>query len=353
MDSITSRRLPEVDILQVLRDASDVWEELRGQTIFVTGATGFVGRWMLSSLQAADRSYGLGVRVVALSRYPERFRREHPHLGAWPALTWKRGSVATLGPEVLEGRVDLAIHLATEADLGATLADPSAATEVIAGGTLRTLQVASRAGARRILFTSSGSVYGPQPSGLLSFSEDWPLPAHAPGARDARGIGAEGKRLAEAHCTDFFQRRAIDTVIARCFSFSGPGIPLSGKFAFGNFLRDALAGRRVAVKGDGTTVRSYLYGSDLSSWLWRLLLRGTAGRTYNVGSEHALSLMDLAEMVARELGAPGVDIGQARRPGEPTDRYVPSTLRARTELGLRESVGIHAAIRKTADWLCD
>jgi dTDP-glucose 4,6-dehydratase len=259
--------------------------------------------------------------------------------------------VATLSPSVLEGPVDLAIHLATEADPGATLADPSVATEVIAGGTLRTLQAAAQAGARRLLFTSSGSVYGALPEGVSAFFEDRPLPAHSPEPRGARAIGAEAKRLAEAHCREFLLRGEIETVIARCFSFAGPGIPPGGKFAFGNFMRDALAGRRVVVTGDGTPVRSYLYGSDLSVWLWNLLLRGTAGRTYNVGSEHAIGLRDLAEMVALELGAPGVEIRQAPKPGEPADRYVPSTLRARTELGLREAVGIHEAIRKTADWL--
>jgi len=68
MDDMRSRPLPEADLLYVLRAAQGVWEGLRGQRIFITGATGFVGRWLMESLQAADYALGLDVQVVAPSR---------------------------------------------------------------------------------------------------------------------------------------------------------------------------------------------------------------------------------------------------------------------------------------------
>ena len=348
---MTSKPLPEEDLLHVVKEAGGVWEELRGRTIFVTGATGFVGRWMLESLLAADYTHGLDVRVVALSRDPDRFRSANPHLAVWSGLRWVAGSVTTLIPAALDCPVDLVIHLATEADLAATLADPNAATEVIVGGTLRVLEAASQAGARRFLFTSSGSVYGPRPEGVTLVAEDYPLPSAGPGKRDAGTVGAEAKRQAEKYCADFTTKGRIDAVIARCFTFAGPGLPVNGKFAFGNFMGDALAGRRVTVRGNGTPVRSYMYGSDLAVWLWKLLIQGTAGGVYNVGSEHAIRLQELAETIASELGAPGVEVMQQRLTGEPTDCYVPSTQKVRGQLGLQETLGIRQAIHKTADWL--
>jgi dTDP-glucose 4,6-dehydratase len=243
------------------------------------------------------------------------------------------------------------IHLATEADLAATRANPHAATEVIAGGTRRTLEVAVHTGVRRFLFTSSGSVYGPQPDGDTALSEDRALPAAGSDGRDAATIGAEAKRQAEAYCADFGRERGLETVIARCFTFAGPAMPLDGKFAFGNFMRNALAGERIVLKGDGTPIRSYMYGADLAIWLWTLLARGRAGSVYNVGSEEAIRLRDLAEAMARELAAPGIEIQKEPVPGRPVDRYVPSTQKAQKELGLRETTGWLQSIRKTADWL--
>jgi dTDP-glucose 4,6-dehydratase len=102
--------------------------------------------------------------------------------------------------------------------------------------------------------------------------------------------------------------------------------------------------------GDGTNIRSYLYSADLAVWLWTLLLRGVPGRPYNVGSEHAVSLLELAGAIEAELGAKGIRVMQQPRPGAAPDRYVPSTERARRELGLREQVGLGDIIRRTASW---
>lgn len=354
MDGLKTLPLPEQDLLHVLHGAEGVWENLRGQSIFMTGATGFVGRWLLESLLVADYTLGLDVRVVALSRDPERFLNLVPHLADWSKLSWVRGSVTTLAQDDLGGRrFDSVIHLATEADLASTRADPNAARDVIAGGTLRTLQVASSSGARRVLFTSSGSVYGPQSENVALLSEEMPLPASIPNDNDPRAVGADAKRQAERHCAEFSSKGGQSAAIARCFTFAGPAMPLNGKFAFGNFIRDAIAGKPIVLTGDGTPVRSYMYGADLAIWLWTILARRDATGIYNVGSEKAICLQDLAKIIARELGAPGIEIRQHPTSGSPSNWYVPSTQKARRELGLRETIGLIQSIHSTAHWLRD
>ena len=122
-------------------------------------------------------------------------------------------------------------------------------------------------------------------------------------------------------------------------------MPLDNHQAFGNFISDVLHGRNIVIKGDGRSVRSYLYIADLSVWLWKILFKGEVFHPYNVGSENALNLKDLAKLMASFSTESDVKIL-----GDKTTHvscYVPSTGRARTELGLREYIGLKEGICKT------
>jgi len=140
-------------------------------------------------------------------------------------------------------------------------------------------------------------------------------------------------------------------VIGRLFAFVGPHLPLRAGFAAGDFLADILRGGAIRIGGDGTTVRSYLYAADLAIWLWTLLLRGEGGRAYNVGSAHAVSIRELAQLMVSAL-APGTAIEVEHRtvPGAAGARYVPSVDRADRELGLRVNVALPDALRRTYDF---
>ena len=146
-------------------------------------------------------------------------------------------------------------------------------------------------------------------------------------------------------------------MIARCFAFVGPLLPLDAHFAAGNFVRDALCGDEIHVEGDGTPYRSYQYPADLAAWLWVLLTRGESCRAYNVGSEESVSIRQLAGAVAgaaRAIGhAPSVTVTRQPNPAAPPARYVPSTARAREELGLASWITLDEALMRTLAWHAD
>jgi dTDP-glucose 4,6-dehydratase len=203
--------------------------------------------------------------------------------------------------------------------------------------------------------TSSGAVYGRQPPEVTHIPEDFPFSPDQPGIRNAY---AEGKRAAEELCLAASRPNAhggsVHATIARCFAFVGPHLPLNIHFAIGNFIRDALAGRPIHVGGDGTPWRSYLYAADLVEWLLVILLNGQAGRPYNVGSETAVSIRELADRVATvaateqpEQGRPDVLVARQPHQGVPSERYVPDCGRARTELGLIPATSLDTAILRT------
>jgi nucleoside-diphosphate-sugar epimerase len=162
----------------------------------------------------------------------------------------------------------------------------------------------------------------------------------------------EGKRAAELLCAIYQREHGLAAKIARCFAFAGPHLPLDAHFAIGNFIRDAIAGGPVRVKGDGTSFRSYLYAADLAVWLWTILFRGAACRPYNVGSEEAVSIAEIAETVKRLLVPNGkVLIERPSNPAISPSRYIPSTQRARQELNLSQWIGMEDAMRRSVAWL--
>ncbi len=339
------------DLAQVLGGVAGLGQDLREKHLLITGGTGFFGRWLLESLLAANSQNGANLRATVLARNPAAFLARVPHLAAAGAISWVKGSVTTIRPEDFAGqRFDGVIHLATEADSQATVSNPAGAIEVITDGTRRMLDVALGTGAGRFLFTSSGSVYGKQPPTLERVGESFPGVPDANNLTDAYAISGEAKRRAEQLCEAYARDHKLATVIARGFTFAGPGMPLDGKFAFGNFIHDALAGRPIVLTGDGTPVRSYLHAIDFTIWLWTMLVRGTSGRAYNLGSEHPVTLRELAHAIAGEFGLADVRVMQAAKPGQSSHRYVPSTARAQVELGLQQTVDLESAIRRSANW---
>jgi dTDP-glucose 4,6-dehydratase len=322
-----------------------LWDALRRQRVFVTGGTGFVGTWLVEAFAAANDAYDLGATVVLLSRDPARFAANAPHLAGHRAVRLIAGDVVDFTPP--DGSFAFVVHAATERQNGAANA-PLRSLDRDTAATRRVLDFARNAETRRMLFTSSGAVYGSQPPELSHLAETY---AGAPDATDVRTAYGQGKRLSECACASYARAYGFDVVIGRLFAFVGPHLPLRAGFAVGDFLGDILGGRAIRIGGDGTAVRTYLYAADLAIWLWTLLLRGERGRAYNVGSAQPVSIRELAELMVAEL-APATPIEIERRTlaGAAGARYVPSVERAESELGLRVRVALPDALRRTYDF---
>jgi len=294
--------------------------------LFITGGTGFFGKSMLDYRLRHPEWPWAKAEWVILSRSPDRFATSCPRFANQPGVSFVAGDVRDFA--FSEGHFDAIIHAATSAVT--TLSDAEM-TSVIMDGARHVADFAKKAGCGKILFTSSGAVYGTRVT--LSCESDECNPATAYG----KGKFAVERLLVDA---------GFDVKLARCFAFVGPHLNRNIHYAIGNFIQNCLDGKPITINGDGTPLRSYLYADDLVEWLFAILERGEAGRPYNVGSDRAVSIRELAETVRDVLGSKSeIIVKGTPKADEKPLVYVPSIERACSELGLEVKVSLEEAIR--------
>ena len=333
------------DLDTILSQTEALWPQFRQARIFITGGSGFIGCWLLEVLRHADQQLQLGLQVLILTRDPQAFAHKAPHLANYVGFSVVQGEVQDfINPE---GEFSHIIHAATDASAALNEDDPLKMFDTIVSGTRRVLALAAEKQTRRVLFLSSGAVYGQQPWDMLHVPETCLL---GPLITDPRNSYAEAKRAGEMLCAIYHKQFGVPTTIARIFTLLGPYLALGIHFAAGNFIRNAIDGKPIIVNGNGLPCRSYLYTSDLIVWLLHLLQQGEAGQTYNVGSEHSVSIAELAARVAGLFGQGEYQILGAPDAGWNPGRYVPDTQKIKTGLGMQETVTLDQAILRTALW---
>ena len=329
------------DIEVVTNALRPLCKALEGRRFFLAGGTGFFGKWLLHSFLALRNVYGLDIALTVLSRDPKRFLDSSPDFFGQEGLDFIAGDVRTF---IMPSKrtFDFVIHSATTASAKLEREDPDEMYSVITDGTRHVLEFMQRCSVKRLLFISSGAVYGLQP----------PTLSHIPETYDGTPTTAygKGKKISEQLCLEASENR-FDCVIVRPFAFVGPYLPLDAHFAIGNFIRDCLEDRPIVVQGDGTLLRSYLYAADLAEWLWTILLLGEPAHPYNIGSADAISILDLANCV-RECAKTRnhIVVHGKKIEGALPARYVPSVDRARKELGLLPRCSLEKAVIRTLQW---
>ena len=316
------------DDLFMRKELEHFRNELTEKKIFITGGTGFFGKWFQKSFLALD----IDAELTILSRDPESFRKNFPEFNS-EKIKYITGDVRNFS--FPDGRFDFIIHAATDADAKMIAENPDEIYDVCVSGTKRVLSFAVHSHCDKLLFTSSGAVYGPQDPDLYGMDE-----THICVPETAYG---KGKYEAEKLCLS----SDIKSVIARCFAFAGPYLNLNIHYAIGNFIRDAINNEDIIIKGDGRPYRSYLYAADLMVWLWTMLLHGRDKAIYNVGSNKALTIAETAKLVSEQFSpAPAIKI-LTKPSSSPAPRYVPDTAKAETELNLKQHFSIDETIRRT------
>src|SRR5665213_1234056 len=187
---MTVKPLPPSDLDDILAHTCDAFASLRGGRIFITGGTGFFGHWLLESLLQANRHMEANIGATVLTRNQAAFREKSPHIAGDPAITLLEGDVKNFAfPAEPHTHI---IHAATDT----VAADGPALAASIVDGTRRVLEFAQTTGAHRLLYTSSGAVYGRGITDAARIGETHPC-----ALTDADSYGY-AKRSAEQLCID-------------------------------------------------------------------------------------------------------------------------------------------------------
>ena len=337
--------ISETDLKYILSSTSKILDEdfIKGSSIFITGATGFFGKWLLESFIYLNKELSLDVNICALSRNPENFLQQFPFYKSEKCLTWIKGDIRTF--EFPKEQFGYIIHAATDADANLNAEHPLLMLDTITEGTRRILEFARKQSEiKAFLLTSSGAVYGKQPENITNIGE---TDSFYIDINNPVSAYAEGKRLSELYCSIYAKQYNIPVKIARCFAFVGPYLPLDKHFAIGNFIRDGLNGQNITIIGDGSPLRSYMYAADLVIWLWALLLKGNSGEAYNVGSDKPITIKELAMKVAGFFPGISVNILNQIRTTDRIQNYIPDVSKFKKKFNFIEDIELENAIQKT------
>ena len=319
--------------------------QLDGSRILITGGSGFVGKWMLQIAKTAQENSAAKIEIVVPTR---RLTADHVQTAiaiGCPNVSWVEGDF--LNGALDFGHIDMIVHAATPASAQLNAENPAEMLRINVEAMESVLRYASDN--KPLLFTSSGAVYGTQPQSVSHIAEGNVEPNPPSGQLNAY---AQGKQIAERMCREAGSSGQCSPIIARLFAFGGEYLPRDTHFAIGNFIQNALDRQPIAIQGDGRARRSYLYGADMATWLWSALAHDENEEPLHIGSEHSVSILELAQTVATVSGEvlsyiPKITVAKAIDPSEPVHQYVPANLRTRQTLQVAEWASLEDIIRRT------
>jgi nucleoside-diphosphate-sugar epimerase len=313
-------------------------------SLLIIGGSGFFGKSILDAFKRNLLDTWKIDNLIIMARHPEELQKNNPEL-IKKNTTLIKGDISFINELPF---ADYVIHAAASADARNYLERPLEEHSNIISGTLNYCRLAKKYHQKsKIVYVSSGAVYGIQPSNLDKIPENLPF-LNAEKLPVSKRDYAYAKRDAEKKITAL-GASGLNITIARCFAFVGPWLPLDRHFAIGNFINDGLHNRKIEVKAIQKVYRSYMYADDLVEWLMTIVANANPScPIYNVGSDQAILIKELAVKVGVFFGQ---EINITSYSSHQEDRYIPDISKIKKELGLNLKYDLDNSIIRTVEKL--
>lgn len=276
------------------------WDELRGKSIMLSGATGLIGSFFVDVISEKNITDGLNCTVYALVRNEgkakARFSKfaDDTHLVFIPYDV--KYPLVTDTPE----KIDYILHLASNTHPMLYATDPIGTITTNIIGLQNLLEFAAAHRCERFIFASSNEVYGENRGDAELFDEDY---CGYINCNTLRAGYPESKRCGEALCQAYKSQKGLDVCVARLTRSYGPTMIMSDTKAVSQFIKKGVAGEDIVLKSEGTQYYSYTYTADAASGLLWILLAGESGEAYNIADISGdITLKDLASIIAEMNG---------------------------------------------------
>ena len=267
---------------------------MKGKSILITGATGMIGSMLVDLLLYADKEYGYDISVYAMGRSMKRLEARFATYSGDKNLHFVEHNV--IEPLQMSEEVDFIIHAASNAHPAAYATDPVGTLLGNVVGMKNMLELARERKSSRVVYVSSGEVYG------QLGEEDIPISEEKSGYVNpiaARSCYPSGKRAAETLCVAYSQQYMVDTVIVRPSHVYGPTATQEDSRASTQFVNNAINHQDIVMKSDGLQQRSYCYVADCISAILTVLFRGKTAEAYNIAnSKSNVTIREFAEKVS-------------------------------------------------------
>ena len=307
--------------------------------ILLTGGTGFFGKSILDSYRRKLLEPWKIDNVIIMSRNPYTLTNHHPEL-ITDGVEYFKGDISNI--DYLPS-ADYVIHAAASSNASRYISHNLEEKDNIVSGTSNYCRLAEEFHTKsKIVFCSSGAVYGYQPDSLMFLSEDSEF-GDVSKLDDVKKSYAYAKRQSESEINTLGEKN-MNVSIARCFSFVGKYLPRNQHFAIGNFIDNGVNGYEINVKAERLVYRSYMYADDLVTWLMTLAsISDSKCPIYNVASDKAVEIRELAKIMSKicNVGVRSIEPNN----NSIVDRYIPSIEKAKSELGLSLEYGLEKSIR--------
>ena len=294
MRNLMQNTIYRQDVLTTLKNIVNV-TKLCNQSILITGASGLIGSFLVDVLHEANQVMQLGIRIYAMGRNLQRLSDRFPYASTSEDIVLFEHDVVEPFHSSIT-KLDYIIHAAGNAYPQAMYTDPVGTIQANVVGTYNLWELLRKANGKRLLFVSSGEVYGQTSNDIAAFDEDYQGRVDLLAVRSCYPLS---KRAAENLCISYAQQFHLETVIVRpCHTYGATATKLDNR-AHSQFLQKAAEHQDIILKSKGKQIRSYSYVADVVSGLLTVLLEGGNGEAYNLSNNNIrISIADLAETIA-------------------------------------------------------
>lgn len=286
----------EEDVNYIVSYQGIPWVRLKNKSVFITGATGLIGKMLVKSMIKASESFGLNINIVCLIRNERKFIEIfNKELKSSSSLKYIVGNFDTI--KEIRPYFEFIIHLANPTSSKYFVSNPVETIQSTFSGVNNTLELAKKSNSESYVFLSSMEVYG-LPTKGTKVSEEMIGCFKTDEERNSYPLS---KLISENLVLSYNKEYNLSTKVIRLTQSFGPGVDYNDTRLFAYLAKCAIENKNIILNTDGNTERSYIYIADTITAILSVLLKGNPGQIYNAANESTYcSIKNMSEMISKK-----------------------------------------------------